>query len=195
MQLPPFSPFVENLSIISDEVIKETKMLIVKFAKLAAPYSIDLNIDFLFINFTFMNYVLIVEVFSKIKNKMLISNLINKSRYLIFAKLEIEMSKTYLADESQIFVEELDNLLKEYMIELKEMSKIWGSSDSLTTKLFTLLLIQHTFKIDEDVMRQIKYPLLEYQEEMSNIKSIAMQINDEAKKLKPKGFLSRIFGK
>jgi len=191
MQTPTLARFCAS---VVDVAIEDAKELMLQFAKLADHHSLKVDdTEFLLKTFIFMNYVLIVNVWSSLPNDKARWFLSSTLKSLISTKLTAEVIKMSAARE--LLFEELSHCLDKYIEAHEKAEREFGRSGPSVVRAFAFAYIQGQFEIDQHIMDQIAPTLVPYHEELSKVESVAMQLNKAIQIQKPKGFLKRIFGK
>ena len=176
-------------SLVSDVAIQDAKNLMLEFSKFATPYSCKVDIEFLFKIFAFMNCTLAVGIWSNLSNINLRRDLLAELKLFFPTKLALELSK--MESTKTLFLhEELNIYLDDYITYAQRIE----CADSRTARLYAFERIQNELEIDDDIMNKIVPALYSDPKGISEVESVAMQVNKIAQKQKPKGIFRRLFG-
>ncbi|MDZ7619645.1 MAG: hypothetical protein U1E05_21815 [Patescibacteria group bacterium] len=191
----PSAALEELCDLVSDVSVKNAIGLQQRLAKLTQPYRIQLDVEYVLETFSFMNWTFAQGVWSNLRNAKLRQDLqIGLKKSLILNLAQQVSGTTSLeatAAKAVFLTEDFNSYLRAYTQQMQSMGR---AADSGTARLFALEQIQAEQRIPDHLMNDVVPELWSDDEVNSEVEAVAIQVNNMADAMKPKGFLRRLFG-
>lgn len=189
------SPALKQLcDLVSDVAVSNATQLRQRFSGLIEPHSVSPDPEFLLKTFAFMNWTFAQGVWSNLQNTQLRRDLQVELRNSLITKLTGQISGSDRVEDIAAKAVFLTEDFNAYLMGYNHSMQQAGYADSVTARLFALEQIQEECQIGDDVMNDIVPNLWSDETSSSEVESVAMQVNNVAAEMKPKGFFRRLFG-
>lgn len=189
------SPALKQLcGLVSDVAVSNAMTLRHTFSGLLSPHSLHPDPEYVVKTFAFMNWTFAQGVWSNLQSTQLRRDLQIELKDSLITKLAGQLSGSDrvedIAGKAVFLTEDFNTYLMAYNQRMKEV----GHADSGTARLFALEQIQEECQIGDAVMNDIVPSLWSDEKSNSEVESVAMQVNNVASEMKPKGLFRRLFG-
>ncbi len=165
--------------LVSNVAIKNAITLQQRFSDLVTPYVGNLNSEYIFKTFAFMNYTFAIGVWSTLQNERLRRDLIVELKTAILLKIAKHLA-TPIKEEiaaKGVFLNDDFNL---YLEDFKKNMKSYAYHDAGTARVFALERIQKQHGINDLIMNDIVPKFFADETLNSEVESVAMNINKVA---------------
>ena len=190
----PSAALEQLCDLVSDVAIKNAIGLQQRLTKLTQPHGIQPDPEYTLKIFAFMNWTFAQGVWSNLQNAQLRQDLQIGVRGALILRLAQQISEDTSAEgaaaKAVFLTEDFNSYLRAYTQQMQAM----GSADAGTARLFALEQIQADQRIPDHVMNVVVPELWSDDDASSEVEAVAMQVNDMAGAMKPKGFFRRLFG-
>jgi len=179
---------------VSDIAVSNAATLRQIFSGLLSKHSINADPEYILQTFAFMNWTFAQGVWSNLQNTQLRRDLQIELKDSLITKLAVQMSGSDRVEDIAAKALFLTEDFNAYLVRYNQRIQEAGYADSGTARLFALEQIQNVCQIADAVMNDIVPDLWSDEKSNPEVESVAMQVNNVAAEMKPKGFLRRLFG-
>jgi len=190
----PSATLQQLCDLVSDVAVSNATTLQQTFSSLLSLHSINPDPEYILKTFAFMNWTFAQGVWSNLQNTQLRRDLQIELKDSLITKLAGQVSGSDKVEDIAAKAVYLTEDFNTYLIKFNQRMQQAGYADSGAARLFALEQIQEECEIGDFVMNDIVPSLWSDEKSNSEVESVAMQVNNVAAEMRPKGFLRRLFG-
>ncbi len=190
----PSASLQQLCDLVSDVGISNATALRERFCHLLGPHPLQPDPEYILKTFSFMNWTFAQGVWSNLQNTQLRRDLQIELKDFLITKLARQLCASDNVEQIAAKAVFLTEDFNAYVIRYKHRLQEVAYADARTARLFALEQIQEKNQIEDDIMNDIVPALWSDERSNSEVESVAMQVNNAAAEMKPKGFLHRLFG-
>lgn len=192
------SPALKQLcDLVSDIAVSNATTLRQSFFSLLSQHSLKPDPEYVLKTFAFMNWTFAQGVWSNLQDTQLRRDLQVELKDSLITKLAGQLSGSDnvedIAAKAVFLTEDFNAYLMAYNQRMQEAG--YSDSDSGNARLFALEQIQEKCQIGDAVMNDIVPSLWSNEKSNSEVESVAMQVNNVAAEMNPRGFFRRLLGR